>query len=172
MFNGLTVLSLVLFAATMALWVRSTRSWDGLSYVRPESADGQRYFSIVSYAGRIALRTGLRQSGHYLLSGLSWDAPSLESMGLHSGVWDFHFSAGRIRRPPAWWGNPGPPADSFIYADFPTWCAFLLSAILPASRVIALRKGKHRCESCRYCGYNLTGNVSGVCPECGKPIAK
>ena len=23
---------------------------------------------------------------------------------------------------------------------------------------------------CRECGYNLTGNVSGVCPECGTPI--
>jgi uncharacterized membrane-anchored protein len=23
---------------------------------------------------------------------------------------------------------------------------------------------------CQNCGYNLTGNVSGVCPECGKPI--
>lgn len=24
---------------------------------------------------------------------------------------------------------------------------------------------------CRKCGYNLTGNVSGVCPECGSPIS-
>jgi hypothetical protein len=23
---------------------------------------------------------------------------------------------------------------------------------------------------CRRCGYNLTGNVSGVCPECGTPV--
>ncbi|HOB44506.1 MAG TPA: hypothetical protein PLK04_12265 [Bacillota bacterium] len=23
--------------------------------------------------------------------------------------------------------------------------------------------------ACRVCGYDLTGNVSGVCPECGKP---
>jgi rubrerythrin len=25
---------------------------------------------------------------------------------------------------------------------------------------------------CTVCGYNLTGNVSGVCPECGNAIAK
>jgi rubrerythrin len=25
-------------------------------------------------------------------------------------------------------------------------------------------------QLCSYCGYDLTGNVSGVCPECGKPI--
>jgi hypothetical protein len=24
--------------------------------------------------------------------------------------------------------------------------------------------------ACRTCGYNLTGNVSGICPECGEPI--
>ena len=25
---------------------------------------------------------------------------------------------------------------------------------------------------CTYCGYDLTGNVSGVCPECGTPVAR
>ncbi len=25
-------------------------------------------------------------------------------------------------------------------------------------------------EGCRNCGYNLTGNVSGICPECGVPV--
>jgi hypothetical protein len=24
---------------------------------------------------------------------------------------------------------------------------------------------------CRHCGYDLTGNVSGVCPECGNPVS-
>jgi rubrerythrin len=24
--------------------------------------------------------------------------------------------------------------------------------------------------ACRVCGYDLTGNVSGICPECGLPI--
>ena len=24
---------------------------------------------------------------------------------------------------------------------------------------------------CMECGYNLTGNVSGVCPECGEPVS-
>lgn len=26
-------------------------------------------------------------------------------------------------------------------------------------------------NGCSRCGYDLTGNVSGVCPECGTPIA-
>jgi hypothetical protein len=28
------------------------------------------------------------------------------------------------------------------------------------------------CSICSTCGYDLTGNVSGICPECGTPIPK
>jgi uncharacterized RDD family membrane protein YckC len=27
-------------------------------------------------------------------------------------------------------------------------------------------------QLCRTCGYNLTGNISGICPECGTPIGR
>jgi len=43
------------------------------------------------------------------------------------------------------------------------------------THALALRKaGRHGggdrpCE-CSKCGYNLTGNVSGRCPECGTPV--
>ena len=28
-------------------------------------------------------------------------------------------------------------------------------------------RARHAMRACRTCGYDLTGNVSGVCPECG-----
>lgn len=31
-------------------------------------------------------------------------------------------------------------------------------------------KEPHLPEDCPMCGYNLTGNISGRCPECGAPI--
>ncbi|MBN1511055.1 MAG: hypothetical protein JXB13_03495 [Phycisphaerae bacterium] len=37
-------------------------------------------------------------------------------------------------------------------------------------RAQAVRRWKR--GHCVNCGYNLTGNVSGVCPECGTPIAR
>jgi len=39
-----------------------------------------------------------------------------------------------------------------------------------AVRVVArVRRNQRRIEGhCGHCGYDLTGNVSGVCPECGK----
>lgn len=35
----------------------------------------------------------------------------------------------------------------------------------PVRRAVRRRRG-----ACLQCGYNLTGNTSGVCPECGEPI--
>ena len=35
-----------------------------------------------------------------------------------------------------------------------------------------IRLGQHAAHGlCVHCGYNLTGNVSGVCPECGTAAA-
>ena len=31
------------------------------------------------------------------------------------------------------------------------------------------KRASHRCANC---GYDLTGNVSGICPECGTPIER
>lgn len=52
-----------------------------------------------------------------------------------------------------------------------------LLMILGVVTVWRFRAGKRRrkrtrleLELCLDCGYNLTGNVSGVCPECGTPI--
>jgi hypothetical protein len=44
-----------------------------------------------------------------------------------------------------------------------------LGVVCLALLVIAIRRGRGpKPGHCRKCGYNLTGNVSGVCPECGE----
>lgn len=45
--------------------------------------------------------------------------------------------------------------------------------LLLLSGVIGWRQWKHapKASRCRNCGYNLTGNISGVCPECGSLVA-
>jgi hypothetical protein len=49
----------------------------------------------------------------------------------------------------------------------------ILAAISAALLVIRTRAHVPRAEAprCVRCRYDLTGNLSGVCPECGKPIA-
>jgi predicted RNA-binding Zn-ribbon protein involved in translation (DUF1610 family) len=53
----------------------------------------------------------------------------------------------------------------------PLW----IPAALAAGAALAVRRGSRRlrtADGCARCGYNLTGNVSGVCPECGTAISR
>lgn len=58
--------------------------------------------------------------------------------------------------------------------DCPIWIMFVTVAIVPSITFVrfALRRRRSRRlgPTCKKCGYNLTGNTSGVCPECGQPI--
>lgn len=53
----------------------------------------------------------------------------------------------------------------------PYWSLALVSAGLPLRWTWARIRRRHRrsANQCARCGYNLTGNLSGVCPECGTP---
>jgi hypothetical protein len=51
----------------------------------------------------------------------------------------------------------------------PLWAVIALTAILPVAWG-TLRSAERRRGGCPTCGYNLTGNTSGVCPECGTPV--
>ena len=52
----------------------------------------------------------------------------------------------------------------------PLWVPFLLIAVPTLFLFIRIRRGKSP-NRCAKCGYNLTGNVSGVCSECGWRVA-
>lgn len=48
----------------------------------------------------------------------------------------------------------------------PLWIPFLLSIA-----VVIVTRRRPLWGHCRKCGYNLTGNESGRCPECGQPYS-
>jgi hypothetical protein len=55
----------------------------------------------------------------------------------------------------------------------PLWGPLVLFTIYPAMALIRgpyRRHRRHRKGLCVQCGYSLTGNVSGVCPECGEKV--
>lgn len=56
---------------------------------------------------------------------------------------------------------------------FPVWFAAVPWALLAVVCTAYLRWRRRRahCAQCVRCGYNLTGNVSGVCPECGGVVS-
>lgn len=62
----------------------------------------------------------------------------------------------------------GWPHDSLVL--LPLWLPFSVLAALTC--LVWLRKADDRAFlMCVDCGYNLTGNVSGICPECGSPVS-
>ena len=71
-----------------------------------------------------------------------------------------------------------PDAESVRYVFFcmavrNLWILFGLCCIYPVVVVIRgpLRRRRRRKRgACQKCGYGLTGNVSGVCPECGVEV--
>ncbi len=57
--------------------------------------------------------------------------------------------------------------------SFPLWALFVLLAIYPAVVLYRgpLRRRRRRAKmQCVACGYDLTANVSGICPECGMDL--
>ena len=78
-----------------------------------------------------------------------------------------------------YWKTVKGPNTGF-YLWIPLYPFFLMSAILPVwwfirfpgcwfVRNFQLRR-PFPAGCCHRCGYNLTGNVSGICPECGTPV--
>lgn len=58
-----------------------------------------------------------------------------------------------------------------IVVELPFWMMFLLFLAYPCLAFIRgpmRRYGRKRRGRCSQCGYDLTGNTSGRCPECGK----
>ena len=71
--------------------------------------------------------------------------------------------------------NSGRQQSAEYYVSFPLWAPFFLLTLLlaPASyRGPARRWRRRKRGECAECGYNLTGNVTGVCSECGAEVEK
>jgi hypothetical protein len=61
------------------------------------------------------------------------------------------------------------PNGSLYNLAVPHWFVVTLLAMAPVGWAVSAWRRRHlrRPGVCRSCGYDLRGNVSGVCPECG-----
>lgn len=103
--------------------------------------------------------------------------------------YDFANQSGVATRCSAVMYKPGFKVDGFqglrvlrwtLYAKFsattdtysliiPLFIPLLIFTLIPLIPIVrSTRQRRKNC--CDKCGYNLTGNQSGVCPECGRPI--
>ena len=85
-----------------------------------------------------------------------------------------------VWRPVAYWGPGRQFGLSLVGLPLiPDWPAFLTSVLLYGALTFAGATAwrsarawrRRRRGKCVACGYELTGNTSGICPECGEPTA-
>lgn len=62
-----------------------------------------------------------------------------------------------------------PPPGDWVY-KLPLWVPFVIVGIPTAA--LWRRDRRFPAGHCQSCGYDLTGNKSGVCPECGCNIGQ
>jgi hypothetical protein len=167
--NLLTVLSLVVCMASAALWVRSYWSYD----VVARAAYSGLSTEFISMRGRLIFF-------HFNTYGedpppTEWGATTYPrgapmAVRLDSELGDSG---------PHWWNRLGfaalftnshPMYKRLRIVCIPAWLPTFALAAPPTLWWTGHRRRRKRetTDVCVQCGYDLTGNVSGVCPECGK----
>jgi hypothetical protein len=183
LFTALSVLSFLLCLAMAAMWIRSyaaydqvgcwnvsrarmrtlrleLQSWRGGIVFRHEvmSATDEREWSIIAFSDG---ESGTR----YYYEGPDWPVNTLirETLLDRSNV--LGFGMDREQDP----NNHRGLFQDRLDVEFPYWSVVVLTsapcAVWLARRLRHQRRRAAHC--CISCGYNLTGNTSGVCPECG-----
>jgi hypothetical protein len=178
LFNIASALSLLLCLAAVVMWIRSysvLEYWDYRAVIDRESG---------------VFRAGCSQHFPGFIS-LSWDRVQITNHGAFersTAKWFSHQVQGQPTVPSLWRqissfsmkrhevATDPMNGSSSLCATVPFWFLTLLLIILPvrAFLIPAARRWRRHCRRrmglCIHCGYNLTGNVSGVCPECGVKI--
>jgi hypothetical protein len=141
------VVSLVVCVATAGLWVRS---YSGALWWKGD----------ISHLGAITVEDGSFKYCHWTKRDQS--SPQWARMGVAVQVLRFY------RR-----SLYGKQVGTILLVIVPCWMIVTISGIAPSLWGVAFarRSCQKKSGRCTTCGYNLTGNTSGVCPECGTPVA-
>lgn len=145
---------MLLFVAT-ALFARSLNAFDGVTVVpwhgMAVSANNDAgYLKFGSSVGLTSLDPGVHaEVGRMRVAG----SPMFGQFN-----WRYLCRAGR-----------GDPGQYYVSMTLP-YPAILLILLLLAARSVRAFWNRARPAVCVACGYDLTGNSSGLCPECGSKI--
>jgi hypothetical protein len=162
LFAFAAAVSLVLFLATTVLWVRGNRRWTGLIF-RWQGLD----LSIASNHGRF-LVDNLPEILNFHVARQRM-VRLLQSRDAAKGRLVRYEDAISHNRTLVAIGSVADPA--YLRIAVPCWLTEMFLLILPVAWLLFVYRQRMRCpDGCITCGYNLTGNISGVCPECGTPI--
>ena len=154
--------SLVLFALTAALWVRSQFASDyAISFSNDTASLKTRGLMVYADDGRLALVSRLYDHPTRTMPDQPWHLDSRRKFGAYNDVRWFRYSSkpGVIA---------GPPARTDVVLRL--WPLALLCSLLPAVWLVIYLRHQPVTGVCRACGCQFRGNTSGACPRCGLQI--
>jgi hypothetical protein len=175
LFNIASVASLLLCAATVVLWMRSSLIVDAAQVgvgrdhtVSAWSDSGQVGFCVTTFTniwcdGQFHL-VAARQFMAPRLFGARYDLPEVEIPPQFVTVENFVWKSKKVSSPTV------VGQIDYSYVAFPHWLVASLLCLWPEFQQISRWRPARPTGFCAVCGYNLTGNASGACPECGTPV--
>ena len=162
--NGLTALSALLCVAACVLWPRGYVVSEGHIAVTVD-ADGAYTRLVVNRWGAVVfLRLTHERSARSPKA--RWISEPAQRFEPRRGEFSFLGFRYDVR----------PPIRGFLRSGrvytVPWWFVLAVASPLPLirSRRWLRRRRRTRSGRCPACGYDLTGNTSGVCPECGGAV--
>ena len=163
-FNTLAVISLLLLLATLGFWVDGVEhsrryTWLTAKYSMAQIQNGGGSVGILS-------QTSKDQGTRAWFVRLRFGHEPYYFDTRHSGWWSWFAFDSMNYKSMEWWS-----------LDLPHWFLAFIFAIVPALRFIKWRRLRQRLQlisqgRCPACGYDLTGNKTGMCPECGEATAQ
>jgi len=168
MVNGAIGLCLLLWLAVMGLWIDSY--WYRASLSRTNS----HQLRFISYGGSIDMTFNLDDTAWWprLIDWSFFDQWEIEHQ-YHRPEYRYEYEEPSFLRFDWYaYGFGAMKGDSWNSGSaihFPHW---FLAMLLMAFPVIVVRSRLvGRAGHCRHCDYDLTGNTTGKCPECGGSVS-
>ena len=166
LFTLAALLSLLLCVGMVVLWVRSYWTYEDLAINKylegvdnrddPGFGDTFRYRMVSMTVGR-----GVCAVGYGVMHN-----PTRTPWFQHQSWFDPWFEGWSSSHPSGFAIEEWPRREKVVM--FPLWLPVVLFAVMPVVWMIGRRGSpSNRCPTC---SYSLTGNTSGICPECGSPV--
>ncbi|MDB5294616.1 MAG: hypothetical protein JWO31_599 [Phycisphaerales bacterium] len=177
LFTVLSAASLVLCVATCVLWAATHRTTLAVGLLEP----GERW-RVASYDGRVWVDNQPqvdtdRDERERLLEAfkaLEWQSRARDELDERDDgrTLPQRKSAAAAAYRAARRRATSPSTRQSVRHVAVAGCASILPALWVAAAVVRrVRRGRRRASGrCLACGYDLTGNASGACPECGARV--
>ena len=166
-FHITAALSLLLMLATVGLWVDS---WSHVTVILWQERGGSKAVGVASWLNSVEFSISLLSPPIRLQKDeASWSI-TRESLASGPGYYPVGNSWERDYK----WGFRYTDVMMFgtlraIDIGVPHWLPVLLFSILPTIWFVRWRRRRHLPDNpCTSCGYDLTGNTTGNCSECGE----